>query len=465
MFSRICAVVCSAALVAAGEPGAGRLKKDVKFLASDKLKGRAAGTPELERAGEYIALRFWKLGLQPGTAGGWFQAVPVRSSSPEVLDVRINAGGQQFTITRDNTVALSAVSVELASAPVIKVDRAYLRSSKPDSLAGKLLVTTEFGARIPARSGRPLAIVLGEPGIASRIPGSPPSLQFVGRSNSPATLASTDEALAKWINSLSTGDIQGATATGKITAVEREYDLHNVIGVLRGSDPNLRDTYVIVSAHYDHLGEFGTGEDRIRNGANDDASGTATMMAVAEAISKIKRRPKRSIIFAGWTGEEEGGLGSRFYAHHPLFPLNKTIANINIEQDGRYDGEGGAGPKRLYVTGFSYSDVGKVAAEAAKPTGVEVYAAPNEFFERSDNLFLAFEGVPAHTMGSALEFPDYHKVSDSADKLDYENLALLTKAITAAVVAMANSEQAPEWNASERATTPYRKARSASLGH
>src|SRR5205085_3709027 len=95
----------------------------------------------------------------------------------------------------------------------------------------------------------------------------------------------------------------------------------------------------------------------------------------------------------------------------------------------RYDGQGGSGTKRMMVFGFTYSDVGKEISEAAKKVGVQVYAGPEEFYARSDHFFLAEAGIPAHTVASSLELPDYHKPTDSAEKLDYENMALLTKAI------------------------------------
>src|SRR5690242_10437807 len=120
----------------------------------------------------------------------------------------------------------------------------------------------------------------------------------------------------------------------------------NVIGLLRGSDPKLRDTYIIVSAHYDHIGTLDTaagrtleksdvGNDHIFNGANDDGSGTVSVIALAEAFSRLNIKPRRSIVFIAFCGEEWGLLGSRFYTEHPIFPLKQTIANINLEQVGR----------------------------------------------------------------------------------------------------------------------------------
>src|SRR5262249_18763676 len=112
--------------------------------------------------------------------------------------------------------------------------------------------------------------------------------------------------------------------------------LRNVVGLLRGSDPALKDSYLIVSAHYDHIGVRPTGEgDRINNGANDDGSGTVSVIELASALAGLKQRPRRSIVFITWFGEEKGLVGSRYYGRHPLFPLEKTVAMVNLEQVGR----------------------------------------------------------------------------------------------------------------------------------
>ena len=114
--------------------------------------------------------------------------------------------------------------------------------------------------------------------------------------------------------------------------------LRNVVGILRGSDASLKETCVLVTAHYDHVGVNPNAEgDRIYNGANDDGSGTVSVVELAGALSKLKQRPKRSIIFVTFFGEEEGLFGSRYYAHHPVFPIAQTVADVNLEQIGRTD--------------------------------------------------------------------------------------------------------------------------------
>ncbi|MDZ4797112.1 MAG: M20/M25/M40 family metallo-hydrolase [Bryobacteraceae bacterium] len=474
---RLLALLClAAATLSAAEPGARRLKKDVGYLASDKLKGRGLGTPELEQAADYIAQRMWHLGLQPGTSAGYFQKVPAEASVLKKTDLTFEAGSTKLTLAGESVRALAARPVTLSGAGIIKVDRQSARQLKPDDVKGKVLIATAFlGRGIPSTAALTIVASPSDAGMFAKMPSvldakgtTAPryrhgfaTLQAEGTRSPTGMLLTGDEAFSKWVAALPVGPVADAKVTGSVEAQDREFNLRNVIGILPGSDPQLRDTCILVSAHYDHLGEASSGTDRILNGANDDASGVATMLAVARLLTTSKEKPKRSIVFAAWTGEEVGGLGSRFYRQFPVCAIEKTLAMINLEQTGRYDGEGGSGKNRALVTGWGYSDVGKILTEAAQPLGVEIYAGPDEFFGRSDNLFLAQAGVPAHTVASSLEFPDYHKPTDSAEKLDYDHMALLSKAVTAGVAAIANSATEPKWSETVPGAAPYRKARPA----
>jgi Zn-dependent M28 family amino/carboxypeptidase len=247
-------------------------------------------------------------------------------------------------------------------------------------------------------------------------------------------------------------------------------ELRNVIGVLRGSDPVLRDTYILVTAHYDHLGAADpcrpVGDDRICNGANDDASGTASVIEIAKALSSLASRPKRSIVFMTFFGEEIGLVGSRYYATHPVFPLSKTMADLNLEQLGRTDVDGGSSVGIVNVTGYDYSTLTGFIRRAGEATGVKVPKDERRnirYFALSDNRALADAGVPAHTLSVGYDFPDYHRPGDKWPKLDYENLANLDRTIALAVFEVADSLKAPEWNKDIPATERYIKAREASI--
>jgi Zn-dependent M28 family amino/carboxypeptidase len=234
-----------------------------------------------------------------------------------------------------------------------------------------------------------------------------------------------------------------------------------VLGVLRGSDPVLKDTYLFVTAHYDHIGMKTEGDgDRIYNGANDDGSGTVSVIEIASALASMEHRPKRSIVFMTVFGEEKGLIGSMYYGNHPIFTLAKTVADINLEQLGRTDDLAGPQVASASITGLSYSDVGKILKAAGEKTGIKIREdekKSDEFFARSDNLAFAEKGVPAHTVGVAFEFPDYHAVGDEWPKVDYDNMAKVDRMLTTAVLMVANSADAPKWADTEK-TAPYRKA-------
>jgi hypothetical protein len=226
--------------------------------------------------------------------------------------------------------------------------------------------------------------------------------------------------------------------------------VRNVVGVLRGSDPALKDTYVLVTAHYDHIGMKANVEgDKIFNGANDDASGTVSVIELAKAFVGMKERPKRSIVFMTFFGEEKGLVGSRYYGKNPIFPIEKTVAGINIEQVGRTDDSEGAQVASVGVTGFDFSEVGAIIKQAGDKTGINVWKHPvnsDKYFGASDNQALADQGIPAHTISVAYGFPDYHGLGDEANKIDYENMAKVDRAVAVAIEHIANSKDAPKWD-------------------
>lgn len=238
--------------------------------------------------------------------------------------------------------------------------------------------------------------------------------------------------------------------------------LRNLIGLLRGSDPRLKDSYVIVSAHYDHIGMRPTGEgDRINNGANDDGSGTVSVIELASALAGLKQRPNRSVVFIAWFGEEKGLQGSRYYVRHPVFPLEKTVAMINLEHLGRTDDSEGPKPDSATLTGFDYTDVATIFKSAGEKTGVNVYKHEKNsdtFFPRSDNQALADAGIPAHTLSVAFIFPDYHRAGDQWEKIDYANLAKINRTIALALLTIADNAEPPKWNESNPKTEKYVKA-------
>jgi Zn-dependent M28 family amino/carboxypeptidase len=236
-----------------------------------------------------------------------------------------------------------------------------------------------------------------------------------------------------------------------------------VIGVLRGSDPDLRNTYVVVSAHYDHLGvRTGGSGDRIFNGANDDASGTASVIEMANAFAGLAERPKRSIVFMAFFGEERGLVGSQYYVAHPLVPLAQTVTDINIEQTGRIDDDQGKHPLQFNATGNDYTNLASVFQQAGEAAGVRLVKdaeRTNQFFSQSDNLSFSSAGIPSTTVSVTYEFPDAHQPGDEWQKLDYPNMARVDGAIAVGVWTIAQDPQAPQWNLENAAAAAYARNR------
>ena len=218
----------------------------------------------------------------------------------------------------------------------------------------------------------------------------------------------------------------------------------NSVGILRGTDPVLRDEYIVISAHMDHVGANGASvKDSIWNGADDDASGTSGVLALAEALAQAP--PRRSIIFLTVSGEEHGLWGSSWFTTHPPVPIDRIVANLNIDMIGRNWKDS------IVVIGLEHSDLGGTLAtvNAAHPElGITAMRDPwpqENFFGRSDHYNFARRGIPALFFFNGVH-ADYHQPSDSPDKIDAEKASRVVRLIYHVTVAIANSTARPKWN-------------------
>ena len=205
---------------------------------------------------------------------------------------------------------------------------------------------------------------------------------------------------------------------------KKEITSANIIGVLEGKSK--KDEYVIISAHYDHLGTKESGEDKIYNGANDDASGVTGVLVLAEYFKKVGN--ERTIVFVAFTAEEMGLIGSTYFGKG--IDASKFVAGINLEMIGKTPS---FGPNTAWLTGFERSDFGKIIQKNLKGTGYQLFPDPYKSFNlffRSDNASLARLGVPSHTFSTTpIDVDkDYHKVSDEAETL---NMTVITQTIQA----------------------------------
>jgi hypothetical protein len=490
--------------------GAEDMRGHLSFISSDALEGRKTPSRGLDIAAEYIAAQFRRAGLEPAGDDGYFQTANWRLSARDASAFRLSFGGlpgvpnvspEQLGIG----FGIAGFSLwepdgelSLSGARLLKIDYANVPAGLArEQVSGRVVVTEfpavprgdqqralqllgeenaflarmrEFGSPLVlsfdrraerARGGRAPRVVDPEQRTTER---NAPELGLGGVQTAPLVVVYGAEA-ARFFDSLPAGEA-APTLDARIPApAETPVKVRNVAGVLRGSDPALRDTYVIVSAHYDHIGVRegcdASKDDCINNGANDDGSGTVGVMELATALSKLNPRPKRSILFMTFFGEELGLVGSRYYGRHPLVPLAKTVAQVNMEQIGRTDDGEGPQVGTLAVTGFDFSEVGTTLRRAGEAVGVRVYKHPTNsdaYFARSDNQSLADAGIPAHTAGVAFEFPDYHAVGDEWQKVDYANMERVVRAVGLAALLLADDAREPRWNEQNPKTAAYVEA-------
>ena len=218
----------------------------------------------------------------------------------------------------------------------------------------------------------------------------------------------------------------------------------NVVGVIPGSDPALRDEAIVIAAHYDHVGVGRPANgDSIYNGADDDASGVVTVLEMARALAS-GAPPKRTVVVLLTTGEEVGLLGTRWYIEHPRIPLARTVAQLEVEMSGRPDPLVG-GPGRAWLTGYERSTMGDALARAGIPLVADPRPA-QRFFERSDNIAFACRGIPAHTLSSFGLHEDYHTPDDEVERIDFPHMSRVVASAIAAARLVADGP-APTWKA------------------
>jgi Zn-dependent M28 family amino/carboxypeptidase len=253
-----------------------------------------------------------------------------------------------------------------------------------------------------------------------------------------------------------------AKATFHLKNNLRTIDSQNVIAKLEGSDPNLKNEYVIYTAHWDHLGKDDSlPGDKIYNGARDNASGVATILGIAEAFTKLQTPPKRSVLFIAVTAEEKGLLGSKYYAEHPLYPLEKTLAEINVDEANVW-----GRTKDVTIVGLGNSTLDDTAQAAAALQGRTLRPDPEPekgFFYRSDHFEFAKQGVPALYINPGVDYvgkpegwgqqkhdeydkTDYHKPSDEI-KPDWDLSGAVDDAqfLFAIGYNVAQGDKYPEW--------------------
>lgn len=468
------------------------LQAHLSFLSADALDGRGSGSRGLDVAAEYIAAQFRRAGLKPIGDDGYFQTTPRTKlvPNPSGYACRLSVDGRildvaprQFAVVTSLAGGGAAIrAVQFDDVAVFKVPfGGPVPEQVPD--AARTAIVTEVPAmpadpavrasllpRINEFSsklrGLNAALVVDVRRDAGRATDYFAASQLVdpdakGRpSSGSAIVALFGDSAGAFYDTLPDGATSARLTVRLAAPLETNAPQRNVIGLLPGSDPKLRDTYVLLTAHYDGQGTR-SAPDPIWNSANDNGSGTVAVIELAAALASLPKHPRRSIVFMAFHGEESGLVGSRYYAAHPIVPLDKSIANLNLEMVGRTDDTEGDQRKRASITGFDFTEIGDLFRRAGVLTGMTVFKHPKNsdaYFGSSDNAALANLGVPAHTLCVTYQYPDYHGAADTWQKVDYENMALTVRMIGTGVLMLAQSADEPRWNANIKPATRYLEA-------
>jgi hypothetical protein len=422
------------------------LRGHLSFIASDLLEGRATPSRGLDLAAEYIASQFRRAGLEPVGDDGYFQTATLIQREPnwDGFEMTVTSGAKTIRIDKTEAYLLSESTLNLHDVPIIVADQ----NTPADQIRGKV-------AFLPNPRGRgnfdQAGLVIA---ASANIPTGPQIRDPEAGSGRGAINVVNKPDLAAFLKE----NPDARLSVHMAASIDRPVKVHNVAGLLRGSDPQLNDTYVLLTAHYDHLGTRASGDDKIFNGANDDGSGTVSVVEIAGAMAALNRQPARSILFMTFFGEERGLVGSRYYGRHPLVPLEKTIADLNLEQIGRTDASDGPQIGTASITGYDFSELPGILADAGKIAGIKIYKneqASDAYFARSDNQALADVGIPAHTLCVAFDYPDYHKVGDHWEKIDFANMAKVDRAVALALLHVASDAPPPKWNESNSKAKKY----------
>ena len=438
------------------------LKKHLYIVAGKEMEGRETATPGQKKAAAYIEGQFKSLGLMPGNNGNYQLPYGVYQDSLTNASIEIN--GKNFELDKDFTLNVGQSNTSTYRfSEIVFVGNGIVDSVRDDykglDVRGKavLLLAGQqpqnqgrggFGnqfARIDAaqKNGAVAVLIIG--GAFPRSQKTNPRgnmylnafqrvvrpNQFQVSENIAQAIMGDDYAKAKG------GAIVPKTYTANLALnfnkTTTNLESSDVLGVLEGTD--LKDEYVFVTAHYDHLGK--RGDSVIYYGADDDGSGTVGVLEIAEAFTKAKaagKGPRRTMVFMTVSGEEKGLWGSQYYTEHPVFPLEKTTVDLNIDMIGRIDATRKQGDSTNYVYVVGDDKVStdlKTISEAVNKKYVKMELDykfndpkdPNRIYFRSDHYNFARKGVPIIFYYDGMLGADYHRPTDTPDKIYYDLLA------------------------------------------
>jgi hypothetical protein len=504
------------------------LRRDVFILASDEMGGRLVGTEGNKHAGKFIADRYAKLGLTPvGVDRSYrhtFELVVPRLGPDGRLHITSNDETSSFVSGNDFFPERFSGTGEAKGSPVfvgfgISAPELGHDDYRDTDVSNRVVVMLDHEPGEWDRDSLFDGDILSEyarsvrKALEAQLRGASAVLFVSDIHNHPTTTSPSRRMsdvwprdsgrapryqLGAWVDELQLPVLRISTELAESLLVEKEASLaavtrqaetpggmtpiayqevlievaatvyrdhvpeHNVVGLIEGADPLLRDEWIIVCAHYDHEGTTATG---IFNGADDDASGVAGLLEIAEAYALAAargQRPRRSILLAAWNAEERGLLGAWAYTERPLTPLSRTVAVLNMDMIGRSEevpeNPGGrflglepqtaeSNADAVNLIGYSYSDDLRMAAEAANgDTGLELRFRYDDnrsnLLRRSDHWPFLTRGVPALFVHTGLH-PDYHTERDRPETLDYEKMSRVVQLVHELSWSLAQNDTRP----------------------
>lgn len=469
---------------------AGDVQRRIAIIADDSMLGRATPSPQLELVAQYVASEFRRFGLRPGgDSGSFLQRYAIGQRRVDTAHAAVEIVGPAGTATLRPGVDVNLLPFDrpgdnVISGPIVlfagpgdtlnplagadvrgawiailaTADSSGLRLDDPapdrgesSGALGVLVISNRPDSMWQDRLGRvmrPQAIP------AWRLTDTVTHAAFPEiRDAQAARLLGVDPAALRTHTARSATRLAGITLTFR-PAYEAlgGTSAPNVIGILDGSEPQLKSEYVFFTGHMDHVGTPGSGEgcqargaDSICNGADDDASGTIAVLEAAEAFAQLTPRPRRSLVFMTVSGEERGLWGSEYFSEHPTIPLANIVADVNTDMVGRNWKD------TIAVIGKEHSDLGatlnRVAAahpELRMQPIDDIWPQENFYF-RSDHYNFARKGVPILFFFNGTH-ADYHQVSDSPEKIDGEKEARIVQLVFYLGLDVANASERPRWN-------------------
>jgi hypothetical protein len=454
------------------------LSRHLYIVAGKEMEGRETATEGQRKAAAYIEAQFRSLGLKPGNGDQFQQSFPVYKDVSETTELIVN--GKSFEVNKDylpfsfyNTDGTRYFS------EIVFAGHGIVEGSTDDyaglNVAGKAVLLLDgapagfkpatqgwrnsasvFGKIAAARAKGAAAVIISAKGFPRKSGGSAGHYPntFTVSDDVAKALAGGDSCWNAWVTAGKSGKVEGTVVKANVKlAYTKKTEIlssSNVLGYIEGSDKN--SEWLVISAHYDHLGKRG---EVIYYGADDDGSGTVGVLEIAEAFAKAKaegKGPRRNILFLAVSGEEKGLWGSEFFAENPTIPMDKTTADLNIDMIGRTDTERMTADTLNYV--YVVGD-DKLSSEL-KPISEGVNSKftkmvldykfndpkdPNRIYYRSDHFNFANKGVPIIFYYDGMLKSDYHKPTDTPDKINYPLLAKRAQLVFHTAWEMANRDE------------------------